>query len=100
MEHLQKQDKEGLLAFIGVMFEQAAEQIKKLKAEGQKWKAEAENWKAEAEEWKAKYDKLKAEAEKSKADAKMATARVEAVVPYRSIPPGLEFFQGPSVPHG
>jgi len=90
IEKLQKKDKEGLLVSIGVMNKQAADKMKELKAEGQKWKTEADNW-------KAKYDKLKAEAEKSKADAKMATARVEAVVPYRSIPPGLEFFQGPSV---
>ena len=49
MEHLQKKDKEGLLASIEVLFKKAAEQKEKLKAEAEKWKADAEKWQAEAE---------------------------------------------------
>ena len=48
-EHVQEQDREGLLAFIEVLFKKAAEQKEKLKAEAEKWKAEAEKWQAEAE---------------------------------------------------
>ena len=79
MEHIQKKDKEGLLASYGRMYEQGIEQMKKLRADGQKWQAEAEKLKAEAQELKAEGRKWKADAEDWKAEAeKLRTSKARA----------------------